>query len=256
MNTLLLNGLRDEAAIVRTASFELIAERLRFTTSLHATMVVSGPHGTGKRLALLTCLAEQALPYVVAPLPPTPSDKDLTRLLYEAIHSNRDNFDLHSMQDELVDTLSEQPRIIVIDRTENLTTRAAGQLHYLHARSNATWSLVLLGGPDTGRIITTSAALRGDVLATVEVPLLTGDQLVRAVRGMHPLFTMADEPLLVLIDKQLCGGQLKRWGQFLQIALDVRNRAVLAGHDAPVLDVTLTRAVIGLMPQLRTNRKR
>jgi hypothetical protein len=256
VTSLLAPGLEGEATIVRTAVFAQVADRLAFTIAHRATMVVAGEHGTGKRVALLTCLAAQPVPYLVVPVPPAPSPKDMVRLLYGAVHQNRDVFALRDMQDELTDTLCGEPLVIVIDGAHRLTAQAAGQLHYLHARPGATWTLLLLGGPDTARIIATDANLRGDVLAAVAVEPLKGEDLLYAVRAMHQLFNMADEELLKIIDTKLCGGLLKNWARFLQIALDLRDRAIGAGRDTPVLDVDFARAVTMLMPQLRTTRKR
>lgn len=255
MSALLLPGLDGEARIVRTRVFTTIADRLAFTIAHHGTLVVAGHHGTGKRLATLTCLAEQPLPHVVVPLTPAPTDHQIVRLLHQAIHHDRDGSDLAAMQDDLADTLAEQPRIVVIDHADELTVKAAGQLQYLHARPGAAWTLLLLGGPGTSRAVAASARLTGDVLATVEVHPLTGDELITAVRGMHQLFAMADQPLLQLIDRDLCHGLLKQWARFLQIALSLRERAVHAGKQAPVLDVTLARAVTTLMPQVARKTK-
>lgn len=256
MNPLLLAGLQNEATIVRTPSFAHITAQLAYATAHHAIMVVAGEHGTGKRLALLTCLTEQTLPHHVVPLPPSPSAKDMIRLLYEAVHAEDDVFALRDMQDALDETLSGSPRIIVVDRAHRLTAQAAEQLHYLHSRPGAAWTLVLLGGPDTIRAISTSAALRGDIVAAVEVKPLAAAEAVSTVRGMHPLLATADHALLETINNQLCKGLLKSWAVFLQGAIYLRNQAAENGTEAPLLDKDLARATIARMPRLRSGRIR
>lgn len=255
VNTLMLRGLEAEANTVRTATFDEITAQLRFATTFGATMVVAGDHGTGKRFATLTCLAEQPLPHDVITLPPAVSAKDMVRLLYEAVHHEDDVFALRDMQDELLTTLSEQPRVIVIDNADQLTSQAAEQLHYLHRREEAAWTLVLIGGPDTARALSTSAGLRGEVVAAVDVRALSGKHLLHAVRGLHQVFLIPEDQLIELIDKQVCKGLLKNWARFLQATLYLQATAVNRGEDQPSLDVQLARAVIRLMPALRTTRR-
>ncbi len=256
MNTLMLRGLETEAATVRTPAFDDIATQLRFASAFHGTMVVAGEHGTGKRFALMTCLSEQPVPWHTLVMPPTVSAKDMIRLLYEAVHEQDDVFALRDMQDDLVETLSGAPRIVVIDGADQLTSQAAEQLHYLHGRAGATWTLALLGGPDTARAITSSAGLRGEVIAAAEVPRLTGHDLLQAVRAMHQMFLIPEDQLLELIDKQICKGLLKNWARFLQAALYLRHLAADRGEDPPSLDVHLARAVVQLLPTLKTPKRR
>ncbi len=255
MNPLMLPTLENEAALIRTDTFHAITTRLPFVTALHATLVVAGAHGTGKRLALMTCLNEQSTPYDVVTMPPTATAKDMVTLLYEAVHHNRDAFALRDMQDDLAETLSGPPRIIVIDGADQLSSQAAEQLHYLHARPGATWALVLLGGPDTIRAITTSAGLRGEVIAAVETRPLHGKELLAAVRAMHQTFLTPDEQIIAAIDKQICKGLLKSWARFLQTTLYLQRLAVERGDPAPALDIDLARAVAALTPTLKPSRR-
>jgi hypothetical protein len=252
----MLPGLETEANTVRTRYFAQITAQLHFTTTFHGTMVVAGADGAGKRFPLMTCLQEQPLPHHVVVLPATVSAKDMVQLIYEAVHANDDVFALRDMQDELIETLSGEPRIIVIDGVDRLSQQAADQLHYLHGRANATWALVLLGGPKAVRAITTSAALRGDVIAAVEILPLTGDELLRAVRGLHQLFLTPPDELILTVDMHVCRGRMKNWARFLQGALYLRRLATDRGEEPPTLDVDLAKAVVALMPTLKTPKRR
>jgi DNA transposition AAA+ family ATPase len=247
-----LPGLEDEATIVPTPAFGEVRDRLAFATRHRATMLVAGARGTGKRVALLTALDQQPLPYLVVDTPPAASPTEITRVLHQAVHQDRDVLDLREMQDELVDTLRDRECVLAIAHAEELSAKAAGQLQYLHSRPGAAWALVLLGGPGIEKVLTASARLRGDILTAVDVAPLTGDTLIQTVRRMHPLFATADRDLLVQIDKQVCRGLLKVWARFLQIALDLRQRTVDAGKPEPVLDAKLAKAVNHYLPRLRT----
>ncbi|WP_056920589.1 ATP-binding protein [Phycicoccus sp. Soil802] len=252
----MLAGLEIEANPVRTPVFTQIADQLRFATTFHGAMVVAGDHGTGKRFALATVLSEQELPAHQVVVPPAASPKDLVRLMYEAVHQEDDVFALRDMQDELIDTLSGVPRILVIDGADQLTGQGAEQLHYLHARPQAAWTLVLLGPPETIRAVTVSAGLRGEIIATVEVKHLSGADLHTAVGSLHPIFLLAGADLITLIDQQVCKGRLKNWARFLQAALYVQRQETAAGRDPRPFDVDFTRDVIKHMPDLTPRKRR
>lgn len=255
-NLLMLPGLESEANVARTRLFDDITEQLAFATTVRAVMVVAGDTGTGKRLAVRTCLQEQAMPVHDVTLPPGATSKDMTRLLYEAVHAEDEVFALRDMQDELVQTLSGPPRIILVDRADLLTAQASEQLHYLHARPGATWTLVLLGNPKTLRAISTSAGLRGEVVAAVEATKLKGKELITALHAMHPMFLIHNEQLLLQIDAQFCESSLKTWARFLQIGLYLQRLETERGGYPRSLDVAFARDILARMPKAQPLRKR
>lgn len=256
VNLLMLNGLENEAATVRTAVFDKIADRLQIATSVSGTLLVTGEHGSGKRFAVLTCVAEQRLPDHHVIVPVSASSKDMVRAMYEAVTGEDDVFALRDMQDALVESLAEQPRIVVIDGVDQLTAQAAAQLNYLHRQPGAQWSMVLVGPTESMRAIRTSAALRGEILSWVEVPPLRGKDLLTAVGSLHPLFLLADADLILRIDEQVCKGLIKNWARFLQIALQLRQRRTDAGLEPEDFNVLFVKDVIGRLPMLPSPKRR
>lgn len=252
----MLNGLENEAATVRTAVFEKIVDRLQLATSVSGTLLVTGEHGSGKRFAVLTCVAEQSLPYHHVIVPVSASSKDMVRAMYESVTGEDDVFALRDMQDALVESLAEQPRIVVIDGVDHLTAQAADQLNYLHRQPGAQWSMVLVGPTESMRAIRTSAALRGEILSWVEAPPLRGKDLLTAVGSLHPLFLLADVDLILRIDEQVCKGLIKNWARFLQIALQLRQRRTDAGLGPEDFDVPFVKEVIGRLPLLPSPKRR
>ncbi|MFC6238021.1 AAA family ATPase [Longivirga aurantiaca] len=240
-------GLRGVATVVPHPATTEIRARLGFTARHGGTMVVAGPRGAGKRIALAAALSDQQHPYSFVAMPPAPSENKLMAVLIDAVLGDRDEYELRDMQDDLVDALGHESSILVIDQAQELTTKAASQLQYLHARPGANWSLVLLGSDDLDRASTTSARLRGDIIATVDVQALKGDDLIRALRGMHASFGISDPKLLKLIDQDYCFGLLRRWGIFLQHTLELTH-ALDPDATPPEIDLSLARAATALMP--------
>lgn len=246
LETYLTPGLRGIATVVPHPATPEIRARLGFITRRGGTLVIAGHRGTGKRIALAAALIGQHLPYVFVDLPPSPTENRLMAVLADAILDSRHDYELRDMQDDLVETLGRESSILVITESQELTTKAASQLQYLHGRSAGMWSLVLIGSHDVARASTTSARLRGDIIATVEVHPLKGDDLIKALRGMHPIFALSDPSLLKLIDSDYCFGLLGRWGDFLQIALHLTNSGDPASPPVAI-DLTLAKAVTALM---------
>jgi hypothetical protein len=165
-------------------------------------------------------------------------------VLIEAVLRTRDDYDLRSMQDDLIEGLNRQPHILVIDQAQELTTKAASQLQYLHDRPDTSWTLVLLGSDNLERASTTSARLRQDIMTVTEIRPLKNQDLIRALGAMHASFAISDPVLLKIIDQQACYGLLRRWGLFLQHALHLTE----ATTTTPEIDETLARDVLSLMP--------
>lgn len=240
-------GLRGVATVVPHPATPEIRARVAFTARDGGTMVVAGPRGTGKRIALAAALAGQPLPYQFVTMPPAPSEHRLMSVLITEILGDREDYELRDMQDDLVDALGRESSILVIDQAQELSTKAASQLQYLHTRPAACWTLVLLGSEDLERASTTSARLRGDIIASAEVAPLKGDDLMRALRGMHASFGISDPKLLKLIDHEYCFGLLRRWGLFLQHALDLAG-ATEPDSRSPEITLSLAKAATALMP--------
>lgn len=240
-------GLRGVASVVQHPATTEIRARLGFTTRHAGTMVVAGPRGAGKRIALAAALGGQGLPYQFVTMPPAPSENRLMAALVDVVLGGREDYELRDMQDDLVDALNRESGILVIDHAHELTTKAASQLQYLHGRPGTRWTLVLLGSDDLERVSTTSARLRGDIIAATEIQPLKGDALIRVLRGMHASFGISDPKLLKLIDHDYCFGLLRRWGVFLQHTLELTH-ATEPTSPPPEIDLNLAKATVALMP--------
>jgi ABC-type Mn2+/Zn2+ transport system ATPase subunit len=70
-----LPGLRDRCHVATTAQFAEIATRLDLTARHAATMVVAGPNGTGKKVALMHAVLDQPLPFAYVRLRPSPATR-------------------------------------------------------------------------------------------------------------------------------------------------------------------------------------
>ena len=237
----------DEAKLVRTPALSRIEAAAALVVPHHEILVVHGEHGTGKNTAVDTYLAGQPHPVIDLELQPRQSSKDIVRWLHDRVVA-ADVLPERDLQDDLVEALAAEQRIVVVRHAHRLSAEAAGQLQWLHARPGHAWSLFLIGGPRTGAAISRDPLLRGAVTATVEVKPLKGDELLGVLQSMHPLFLGAGVELLTEIDSRVCHGLLRNWARFLQHAIHLRDLVTAHGSDAPVLDRRFAKAVVQSLP--------
>lgn len=247
LDELLIPGLQGIANVAAHPATPALRARLTNTARNSGTMVVAGPRGSGKRIAIAASLDGFQQPHRFVTMPPAPSENRLMAELREAILGDREEYELRDMQDDLIATLNQDRSILIINQAQELTTKAASALQYLHSRPDTRWALVLVGSDTLERASTTSARLRGDILTTMEIHPLKGEELLRALRAMHACFGISDPKLLRLIDHEYCFGLLRRWAVFLQHALDLEN-ATDPESKPPEITLDLARAATSLMP--------
>jgi hypothetical protein len=243
----------DEAALVRTPAFARIDRAAEFVVPRQEILLVHGANGTGKRTAVADYLARQPLAHVTLDLDPCRSGRQLVNALHDLVIAP-DDLPLRDQQDDLVQALGEQDRIVVIHHAQRLTTEAAGQLQYLHARPNRRWALILVGDEGTSAVVGRDSLLLDDLAEEVAVTPLKGAELTGALQSMHMLFLGADPALLEEIDSRVCHGNLGRWSRFLQHAIARRDEVVAQGGDSPVLTRTFAKAVLARLPRTRKPR--
>lgn len=245
---------RGPRPIVGTPAIAAVREAAKYVVDRAGALVVYGDHGTGRTTAVRAYLERQELPWHVIDLPPNPDELKITGLIYRAI-VGPDHLPLREMQDDLVDALQAERRVIVLRHAERLTSRAAGQIQWLHDRPGAMWTLILIGDSDVGTAVRRDPLLAHTITSAVQVRPLTDRDLLRVVQSLDSLFMNADPRLLLAIDKQRCKGNLATWSRFLDCA-----QWLTAHHPDPTdplrkLDKQLAQAALGHMTSLPKARK-
>jgi tRNA A37 threonylcarbamoyladenosine biosynthesis protein TsaE len=245
----------DGARLVKTAAFAELDDLGAFVVDHNEILVVDGDHGVGKTTLVDDWARRQSVPASTIVLPPKQSSRDIVRMAHTALTSGNEADELteRDIQDDLASLLAE-PGILVIRNAHRLSAEAAGQLECLHtaARGHA---FVFEGGPGTGAAVERDALLRGAVAATLTVKPLKAPELLPALQHLHLLFLGAETDLLVEIDTRVCRGVLAHWARFLQVALDLRQRALANGREEPVLDRRFAKAVLARMPSTITKKR-
>ncbi|MCD4532507.1 hypothetical protein LRP67_00175 [Nocardioides sp. cx-169] len=237
-----------------TPSVRDVALTADFVVPRREVMLVHGALGTGRTTAVTAHLKSQPMPWHQVDLPPSQNAIKINTWLYRQVATKVD-LPLRDLQDDLVEALSEQDRIVVVRHAERLTNEAAGQLQWLHAHPDTRFAMVLIGDESVGSAVQRDPLLAHAVTGTVQVKPLTDRVLLRVLQGLHPLFLNADPPLLSAIDAQVCHGNLGRWIKLLDRVRWLSEHdpaAPLGGH--PHLDKRLAQAAIASLPKLPTRK--
>lgn len=246
--------LPEDTNVVELPPVRRIAAALQLAATYGQSVVVHGPHGTGKYTSVKMALSRTAFDVVDVDLEPAMSSKMVVRRLHTALVGH-DDVSERDLQDDVVEALTDAPRVVVIRHADRLTREAAAQLNWLHQNPRCRFPMVLVGGPGMGRTLRAEAHMTASVIQTVEVTPLTGEALIVAVQQMHDLFAGAGVQLLTAIDQAVCHGIIRNWAMFLTVATFIRDTAVAAGKPAPVLGSELARATIHQMPATITKLK-
>lgn len=234
--------------IVRTSAFARVEGAIERVLECHGILVVDGKHGVGKSTLVDDLVGRHAQPVPVIALPPRQSSRDFARALHAALAlEDTDELTEHQLQDELVEILRAS-QLVVVRNVERMTKEAAGQLQWLHEHPSTCWSVLLEGGPGTATAVERDPLLCGRVRATVTVEPLRGDELLRTLHDLHPMFLGTDKDLLVEMDSRVCRGLLRNWSLFLDEALYLRRQTVSIGKPEPVLDRKFAKAVLNRLP--------
>lgn len=246
----------DEIRIVGTPTTRAVDQSMRFVIHNAGIGLIHGLVGIGKSTAVDLALEDEALPITSIDLPVSYTAKEVVRWLYDAISATDDlgELPIRDLQDDLVQMLNAHPRVVVVRNAERLSREVAAHLQWLHDRPGANWPLMLIGAPNSVRAVERDALLRCRIAQTVSVEPLRGNDLALALQSMSMLLLGANRDLLLEIDSRVCHGVLANWRHFLDIAFYIRGQAKAAGLDAPQLDRTLAKAVIGKMPSFAHSR--
>lgn len=123
-------------------------------------------------------------------------------------------------------SLSEHSGLVVIEHAENLNRHLTELLRHLRLDAGAGSALLLIGRDDAESVVT---RLGGDVTRRVTFDALAGEELLDALRKLHPILETAPAELLGFVDTNYASGLLGKWMSFTREAVAYCQR-----HDAPL----------------------
>ncbi len=232
-------GLRD-AQTMDTTTLQLTRRAVRDAIELEAMGVIHGPAGTGKTFAWRTAAAEVDVPLCAVQFPSRPSMLRVAQVLLRELTGAIPRGSRFVLSDMLMDLLSEQPRLVLIDEAQWLNKECIEYLRHLHDDPDSRFALLLVGGDGCWQVLSREPMLRSRLYHRVAFSPLTPAAVLRVIPRFHPVYRDVDPELLALIDERFAHGFFREWVTFTHAALRT------CGQLDQGLDERVARAVFAL----------
>lgn len=229
------------AATLETESYLLTQRAVADAVDAGAMAVLHGSAGLGKTFAVEDALATPALPLVWVSFPSRPTPRLIAATLLEELTERPTRLDRFAIIRQLVERLSADPAIVVVDESQLLTSDCIELLRYLHDYRTTRFALVLVGGNGTWRVLSREPMLASRVYRRVRFQPLSRADVLATIPAYHPVYEHVDPVLVALIDGMFAHGNLRNWAAFTASALRLKGQL---GHEQ--LDERLTRNVFAL----------
>lgn len=216
-------------AIVRTKTFEKAQAMAALAVRDRSIAGFFGDAGTGKTFALRYFCQHTPVETVFVTAAPRPQRKEIFEELLLETTGNVPKVATRELRRMCEEVFSEQPRAVVIDESQNLSSLWHEQLRALHDHPGASFALLLVGGVGAARTLKKDPQLWSRVAMTVIFEELEGDELHQVLSALHPVLANTDRALLDDIDHRDCRGNLRNWATFVQLALPLLQNARV--HD-------------------------
>jgi DNA transposition AAA+ family ATPase len=209
------------ATTLETPSLQLTAWALKsITADGHLGIaVVYGDAGLGKTFAVhcALCDHEDMRPLVVE-FQPKATVASTAHTLYKKLHGEEYSGVTRRALEECARALSGDPRLLVIDEAQRLTSEAIEVLRALHDRDDTNFALLLVGGHRCWEVLTSNPMLESRVAPRIAFRPMSDDEVVAAIPSYHPLYRTASEALVRYIDDYWAHGVWRNWAIFTLLA--------------------------------------
>ncbi|MEV0633268.1 ATP-binding protein [Nonomuraea wenchangensis] len=235
-------GLRD-AATLDTAQFQLTGRIIDDLIDYSATGVIHGPAGVGKTFAVdahLERLREDGEHRVITcslAFPSKPTMRRVAAELFTALTGGappRSHSRFHLVS-HLVGLLTGPRRLVCIDEAQRLNSDCIELLRHLHDHHDTRFALLYVGGDGCWEVLSREPMLRSRVFRRLPFKGLPRAQVPELMRGYHPIYTDADEQLLLDINDFYAHGTLRDWAAFTHTAAELCRQADRTRLDEAVL---------------------
>lgn len=232
-------GLRD-ARTMDTTTLQLTRRAVHDLVDLEAMGVIYGPAGTGKTFAWQAAAAGLDVPVCAVQFPSRPTMLRVAQVLLRELTGESPKGSRFALSDTLLDLLSEQPRLVVIDEAQWLNKECIEYARHLHDDPDSRFALLLVGGEGCWQVLSREPMLRSRLYHRVAFSPLTPEAVLRVIPRFHPLYGDVDPELLALIDERFAHGYFREWVTFTHAALRT------CGQLDQGLDEPIARAVFAL----------
>lgn len=204
----------DGAATLATEHLLLTRRAVRDAIERCAMAVIHGEAGLGKTFAVEDLVAGTKEPVLWTSFPSRPTPRLVAADLLERLSGRSGRRDRFAIVAELVDRLTQGPRLLVVDESQLLTGDCIELLRYLHDDRRTHFALVLVGGHGTWQVLSREPMLASRVFRRVCFAPLSRPQVLEAIPAYHSVYADCDPDLIGDIDDVFAHGNLRNWAAF------------------------------------------
>lgn len=204
------------AQTIETRELQLAEQAVADLVVLNAMGVLHGPAGSGKSFAAAAATARIAVESVSVQFPSRPSmlhvAQHLTRAVTGILPPRRANrFDL---SEELIDALSDQPRLVVVDEAQWLNRECIEYLRHLHDHPDTRFALLLVGGDGCWEVLAREPMLRSRIYRRVRFAPMTLATVLEVIPRYHPVYAKTPPDVVADVDDRYAHGTFRHWASF------------------------------------------
>ncbi|MGI5473346.1 AAA family ATPase [Streptomyces sp. CA-132043] len=204
------------ARLVPTLASRTTARDLRNAITARAVICVHGGVGLGKTLAVRTNLRDLA-PQTTVPLSfrKGAGVTTLCEILYQALDLPGETpTKVTAVDDRLCEALEAQPRVLVCDEAQGLSTKALDHLRTLWGEDGSPrFTLVLVGGENCHQRVRSRAALASRIAIWQQYKPLQPAEILQVMPQYHALWTDVPPDDLLWVDTLICHGNFRNWAK-------------------------------------------
>jgi type II secretory pathway predicted ATPase ExeA len=221
------------ARIIETRELQLAEQAVSDLVALDAMGVIYGPAGSGKTFAAALAATQTHSKPTRVQFPSRPTMLHVAQRLTRAITGalpprHRNRFEL---SDELIDALSDQPRLVIVDEAQWLNRECIEYLRHLHDHPDTRFALLLVGGDGCWEVLSREPMLRSRIYRHVRFAPLDLRTVLEVIPRYHPVYTEVPAEVIAEVDERYAHGTFRNWASFTHSVV-AHTRGTLTARTA------------------------
>jgi hypothetical protein len=212
-----------DAQIIHTTALQSTEELVDSVVRHNAIGVVEGGAGMGKTFGISFSLAMRPkLDFIWVTLPTDATARLVSQKIVEALTgvppSKLERNELLRLKAKKL--LLERLPLVVIDESQNLDTKGAENVRYLHDCCGCQFPVILAGGEGCWEAIANEPMLLSRVFDTTEHYAQSEKDLLEFLPRYHRVYEDVSPELITYVNDRFCHGQFRSWAAFTLKASD------------------------------------
>lgn len=209
------------ARIIETRELQLAEQAVADLVALDAMGVLYGPAGSGKTFAAALAAEQSSRTIVGVQFPSRPTMLHVAQRLTQAITGalpprRRNRF---ALSDELIDALSDEPRLVIVDEAQWLNRECIEYLRHLHDHPDTSFALLLVGGDGCWEVLSREPMLCSRIYRHVHFAPMELETVLEVIPRYHPVYAEVAAEVITEVNSRYAHGTFRHWASFTHSVL-------------------------------------